>query len=732
MKRLLILVLVLFPALAFGQTLSGVNGDCTVGGQQVLTSGLASSGTQQINTGNVLDGAGVMASFPSCLVTVYFTGGLIKAAIYSNNLLTPTPVSNPITANTDGSYVFFIAPGFCYDIVISTGSGPALPYSRTLTDVCIGTGSGGGGGPGVVGPGTPGHVPKFTSPTTIGDSEGIVTGISPAQWPLGVSLVTGALYFNRGRNVGTGTTANLLAAFDASNLVINAQPTDTNNLKGIARTTGIGGTVDVAYSGTFPCKFDNQTAFGDWVILGSASQCHDAGATQPSGIEDIGRVSSVNAGAGTLANVDLGLPDATNTSAGGGTGVVTPCATPGAFAFYSVVGSIVICDPNVTTDGGGNVQLVSVTTNGPSSGFIGYEQGTAPTLSFANTNYFYADTSVPTSFGTAWPSAPGSVGQAVVVTQVVDPTHIKLGYSSTGCPEGTCIVNNPGLDQVIAQHDLSLTLGGVTAAYLAASGGGNGALFLAGATTGECALTVDDNGAELIPNCPFYLGPPISSFDSNVQDQAYDPANGDTVFSAGIIDTGDGIVTGLQGIGQGKEATGVTGLASAITDSTQAFPTGGFFQSFLRTTANNTPAFPIGLISDATSQPDTGTTSFGAVGLEAQAINQGAGTATTLSAIFVARGASVAGTVLNNYGLDAKQQFTVGTVHNAIIHSVDQGSGPSSYFIYSEGGRVRFDNTPVPASAAAAGTPGEIAWDSGFVYVCVAANTWKRVAIATW
>lgn len=38
----------------------------------------------------------------------------------------------------------------------------------------------------------------------------------------------------------------------------------------------------------------------------------------------------------------------------------------------------------------------------------------------------------------------------------------------------------------------------------------------------------------------------------------------------------------------------------------------------------------------------------------------------------------------------------------------------------------------VPANAAAAGTAGTIAWDTGFVYVCTAANTWKRVAIATW
>lgn len=37
-----------------------------------------------------------------------------------------------------------------------------------------------------------------------------------------------------------------------------------------------------------------------------------------------------------------------------------------------------------------------------------------------------------------------------------------------------------------------------------------------------------------------------------------------------------------------------------------------------------------------------------------------------------------------------------------------------------------------PASASAAGVAGTITADTGYVYVCTATNTWKRVAIATW
>lgn len=37
-----------------------------------------------------------------------------------------------------------------------------------------------------------------------------------------------------------------------------------------------------------------------------------------------------------------------------------------------------------------------------------------------------------------------------------------------------------------------------------------------------------------------------------------------------------------------------------------------------------------------------------------------------------------------------------------------------------------------PASAAATGVAGTIKFDSDYIYVCVATNTWKRVAVATW
>jgi len=45
--------------------------------------------------------------------------------------------------------------------------------------------------------------------------------------------------------------------------------------------------------------------------------------------------------------------------------------------------------------------------------------------------------------------------------------------------------------------------------------------------------------------------------------------------------------------------------------------------------------------------------------------------------------------------------------------------------------QLRLQGT-APATAGATGTAGDIRYDADYIYICTAANTWKRVAIATW
>ena len=44
----------------------------------------------------------------------------------------------------------------------------------------------------------------------------------------------------------------------------------------------------------------------------------------------------------------------------------------------------------------------------------------------------------------------------------------------------------------------------------------------------------------------------------------------------------------------------------------------------------------------------------------------------------------------------------------------------------------RLDTARTPASAAAAGNAGEFCWDASYLYVCIAAATWRRLAHNTW
>jgi len=48
------------------------------------------------------------------------------------------------------------------------------------------------------------------------------------------------------------------------------------------------------------------------------------------------------------------------------------------------------------------------------------------------------------------------------------------------------------------------------------------------------------------------------------------------------------------------------------------------------------------------------------------------------------------------------------------------------------GDSIRLRTAQTPASAGATGSTGQIAWDSNYIYVCIAPNQWKRVAISTW
>lgn len=69
----------------------------------------------------------------------------------------------------------------------------------------------------------------------------------------------------------------------------------------------------------------------------------------------------------------------------------------------------------------------------------------------------------------------------------------------------------------------------------------------------------------------------------------------------------------------------------------------------------------------------------------------------------------------------------------AVNGTIWQDSDTDQVFVYDGSSDLQVAvNVGAPASAGAAGVAGDVAWDTDYVYLCTAANTWKRVAVATW
>ena len=79
-----------------------------------------------VSTASITSTTQVQGSFPSCKVTVYLTGTLTIATIYSNNSGTVT--LNPFTAANDGFWFFYANDGV-YDVRMENGGIPS-PFTR--------------------------------------------------------------------------------------------------------------------------------------------------------------------------------------------------------------------------------------------------------------------------------------------------------------------------------------------------------------------------------------------------------------------------------------------------------------------------------------------------------------------------------------------------------------------------------------------------------------------------
>lgn len=75
-------------------------------------------------------------------------------------------------------------------------------------------------------------------------------------------------------------------------------------------------------------------------------------------------------------------------------------------------------------------------------------------------------------------------------------------------------------------------------------------------------------------------------------------------------------------------------------------------------------------------------------------------------------------------------KFRVTANGSVMMGNTITGSPTADLDIFGQTLRVRTAKTPATATEAC--SAGTIVWDTGFVYVCTATNTWKRAALVTW
>ena len=74
--------------------------------------------------------------------------------------------------------------------------------------------------------------------------------------------------------------------------------------------------------------------------------------------------------------------------------------------------------------------------------------------------------------------------------------------------------------------------------------------------------------------------------------------------------------------------------------------------------------------------------------------------------------------------------INAGNIDGTNIGAGTPGAGTFNA-LATTGDNIRIDTSQTPASSSASGTKGEFAYDTSYIYVCVATNTWKRVALST-
>ena len=189
---------------------------------------------------------------------------------------------------------------------------------------------------------------------------------------------------------------------------------------------------------------------------------------------------------------------------------------------------------------------------------------------------------------------------------------------------------------------------------------------------------------------------------------------------------------GAQGIRGIKGEDGVVGAAAAGT-LTGATLASNVLASSLTSVGTLTGLTSSGQINCTNAVTSTSTTTGAIITAGGMGIAK---------AVFIGQGVNAAGNAdfggdftISGYFEQVNPIASTGPTNGALVTEGGIGVALDSFFgalIATTSDTIRIATQKTPASAAATGTKGDIVHDTNYIYVCTAANTWKRALLSTW
>ena len=285
------------------------------------------------------------------------------------------------------------------------------------------------------------------------------------------TLTQGRHNFELCNDATTGTALNFLAVYNGASpaCAVKAGTSNTDGVIGVVSNgSGTNGNAVITYRGYVPCSFDGSTVAGDFVVVSTtnAGDCHDAGATRPSGVQALGRVESTNTGVGTYgmrAGLDApaGSGSGAVTSVFGRTGAVTAAA--GDYTVAQVTGAAALASPTFT--GTLTAPTAAANTNTTQVATTAFAHGVVP----------------PDSSATVWMPVPHASSSGTVFSSSANKAAffgVMLGFQKTTTQVGYWVST---ADASATTYDLGI--------YSGTSGGTCTLVTHTGSVAGSTAMT---------------------------------------------------------------------------------------------------------------------------------------------------------------------------------------------------------------------------------------------------